>query len=123
MIRRPPRSTRTDTLFPYTTLFRSARIRLQTVLGPGYRTVDWQRSNAAFFSAIQAERNVMFLILSLFIVVAAFNVLSGQTMLVKDKGRDNAILRPLVATPRTVMRIFFPLGAPIAVAGAAFGFP
>src|SRR3546814_15008539 len=76
-----------------------ARIRLQTVLGPGYRTVDWQRSNAAFFSAIQTERNVMFLILSLIIVVAAFNVLSGQTMLVKDTGRDIALLRTMGATP------------------------
>src|SRR3546814_477769 len=99
-----------------------ARIRLQTALGPGYRTVDWQRSNAAFFSAIQTERNVMFLILSLIIVVAAFNVLSGQTMLVKDKGRDIAILRTMGATRGTVMRIFFLSGASIGVAGTAFGF-
>ena len=99
-----------------------ARSGLQRALGPGYRTVDWQRSNAAFFGAIQTERNVMFLILSLIIVVAAFNVLSGQTMLVKDKGRDIAILRTMGATRGTVMRIFFLSGASIGVVGTAFGF-
>jgi lipoprotein-releasing system permease protein len=95
---------------------------LQGALGPGYRTVDWQRSNAAFFGAIQTERNVMFMILSLIIVVAAFNVLSGQTMLVKDKGRDIAILRTMGATRGMVMRIFFLSGASIGVVGTAFGF-
>ena len=98
------------------------RIALQSTLGAGYRTVDWQRSNAAFFSAIQTERNVMFLILSLIIVVAAFNVLSGQTMLVKDKGRDIAILRTMGATRGMVMRIFFLSGASIGVVGTAIGF-
>jgi lipoprotein-releasing system permease protein len=99
-----------------------ARSGLQAALGPGYRTVDWQRSNAAFFGAIQTERNVMFMILSLIIVVAAFNVLSGQTMLVKDKGRDIAILRTMGATRGMVMRIFFLSGASIGVVGTAFGF-
>ena len=99
-----------------------ARMRVSDLLGPGYRTVDWQRSNAAFFGAIQTERNVMFLILSLIIVVAAFNVLSGQTMLVKDKGRDIAILRTMGATRGMVMRIFFLSGASIGVVGTAFGF-
>ncbi len=100
----------------------AARFELQDVLGRGFRTVDWQRSNAAFFSAIQTERNVMFLILSLIIVVAAFNVLSGQTMLVKDKGRDIAILRTMGATRGMVMRIFFLSGATIGVVGTAVGF-
>jgi lipoprotein-releasing system permease protein len=99
-----------------------ARIDLQQQLGSGYRTVDWQQSNAAFFGAIQTERNVMFMILSLIIVVAAFNVLSGQTMLVKDKGRDIAILRTMGATRGMVMRIFFLTGASIGVVGTAFGF-
>jgi len=98
------------------------RVKLQQLLGPGYRTVDWQQSNAAFFGAIQTERNVMFMILSLIIVVAAFNVLSGQTMLVKDKGRDIAILRTMGATRGMVMRIFFLTGASIGVVGTAFGF-
>ena len=98
------------------------RFALQSELGTGYRTVDWQRSNAAFFGAIQTERNVMFLILSLIIVVAAFNVLSGQTMLVKDKGRDIAILRTMGATRGMVLRIFFLSGASIGVVGTACGF-
>src|SRR3546814_3690824 len=63
--------------------------RIQQALGPGYRIVDWQRSNASFFGAIQTERNVMFIILSLIILVASFNVLSGQVMLVKNKGRED----------------------------------
>jgi lipoprotein-releasing system permease protein len=101
---------------------RPALQAMQQALGPGYRTVDWQRSNAAFFGAIQTERNVMFLILSLIIVVAAFNVISGQTMLVKDKGRDIAILRTMGATRGMVLRIFFLSGASIGVVGTAFGF-
>jgi len=99
-----------------------ARAGISGALGPGFRTVDWQRSNAAFFGAIQTERNVMFLILSLIIVVAAFNVLSGQTMLVKDKGRDIAILRTMGATRGMVMRIFFLSGATIGVVGTVVGF-
>ena len=91
-------------------------------LGRGYRIVDWQRSNASFFSAIQVERNVMFLILSLIILVASFNVLSGQVMLVKNKGRDIAILRTMGATRGAVMRIFFATGATIGVVGTALGF-
>ena len=62
------------------------------------RIVDWQRANASFFNALQVERNVMFLILSLIILVAAFNIISGLIMLVKDKGRDIAILRTMGAT-------------------------
>ena len=74
------------------------RWRVQDAVGTDYRTYDWQQSNRSFFNAIQVERNVMFLILSLIILVAAFNILSGQTMLVKDKGRDIAILRTMGAT-------------------------
>ncbi|MEQ8357786.1 MAG: lipoprotein-releasing ABC transporter permease subunit [Kiloniellaceae bacterium] len=91
-------------------------------LGPGYRIVDWQRSNASFFSAIQVERNVMFIILSLIILVASFNVLSGQVMLVKNKGRDIAILRTMGATRGTIMRIFFVTGATIGLVGTLLGF-
>jgi lipoprotein-releasing system permease protein len=91
-------------------------------LGPGYRTVDWQRANASFFNAIQVERNVMFLILTLIIVVAAFNIISGQIMLVKDKGPDIAILRTMGATRGMIMRIFLISGAAIGVIGTAAGF-
>ena len=91
-------------------------------LGVGFRTVDWQQANASFFSAIQVERNVMFLILSLIILVAAFNILSGQYMLVKGKGRDIAILRTMGASRGNVMRIFFLSGALIGLLGTAIGF-
>ena len=75
-----------------------------------------------FRSAIQVERNVMFLILTLIIVVAAFNIISSLIMLVKDKGRDIAILRTMGATRGTVMRIFFLAGASIGTIGTFAGF-
>ena len=89
--------------------------------GSGVRSVDWQQANASFFNAIQVERNVMFLILSLIILVAAFNILSGQYMLVKDKGRDIAILRTMGATRGMVLRVFFLSGALVGVVGTVFG--
>ena len=98
------------------------RATIGEMLGPGYRTVDWQRANASFFNAIQVERNVMFLILTLIIVVAAFNIISGQIMLVKDKGPDIAILRTMGATRGMIMRIFLISGAAIGVIGTAAGF-
>ncbi len=91
------------------------------LLGQRFRTVDWQQSNKSFFNAIQVERNVMFLILSLIILVAAFNILSGQTMLVKDKGRDIAILRTMGASRGSVMKVFFLSGASIGVIGTVAG--
>ncbi|MFQ6017882.1 MAG: lipoprotein-releasing ABC transporter permease subunit [Kiloniellaceae bacterium] len=101
---------------------RAIRRSVQVALGPGFRTLDWQQSNASFFNAIEVERNVMFLILSLIILVAAFNILSGQIMLVKDKGRDIAILRTMGATRGMILRIFFMSGASIGVMGTAIGF-
>jgi lipoprotein-releasing system permease protein len=97
------------------------RLDLVEALGPGFRTVDWQRANSGFFSAIQVERNVMFLILSLIILVAAFNILSGQYMLVKGKGRDIAILRTMGATRGNILRIFFLSGASVGLAGTVAG--
>ena len=85
------------------------------------RVQDWQRSNASFFNAIQVERNVMFLILTLIIVVAAFNIISSLIMLVKDKGRAIAILRTMGATRGSIMRIFFLSGASIGVVGTIAG--
>jgi lipoprotein-releasing system permease protein len=84
--------------------------------------VDWQQANASFFTALKVERNVMFLILSLIIMVAAFNIISGMIMLVKDKGRDIAILRTMGATQGAIMRIFFMSGAAIGVIGTLAGF-
>ena len=91
-------------------------------LGGNYRITDWQQANASFFGAIQVERNVMFLILTLIIVVAAFNIISGQIMLVKDKGRDIAILRTMGATRGMILRIFLLSGASIGIVGTAAGF-
>jgi lipoprotein-releasing system permease protein len=83
---------------------------------------DWQRSNASFFNAVQVERNVMFVILTLIIVVAAFNIISSLIMLVKDKGRAIAILRTMGATRASIMRIFFISGASVGVVGTLLGF-
>jgi lipoprotein-releasing system permease protein len=85
------------------------------------RIYDWQQANASFFNAIQVERNVMFLILTLIILVAAFNIISSLIMLVKDKGRDIAILRTMGATRGMVMRIFFLSGASVGLVGTVFG--
>ncbi|MBU4530289.1 MAG: lipoprotein-releasing ABC transporter permease subunit [Hoeflea sp.] len=83
---------------------------------------DWRQRNQTFFSALQVERNVMFMILTLIILVAALNIVSGLIMLVKDKGRDIAILRTMGATSGAVMRIFFMTGAAIGVTGTFAGF-
>jgi len=83
---------------------------------------DWQQRNATFFSALQVERNVMFIILTLIVLVAALNIISGLIMLVKDKGRDIAVLRTMGATRGAIMRIFFITGAAIGMFGTLAGF-
>jgi len=95
---------------------------LSKAAGPMMRTIPWQDLNSAFFEAIQVESNVMFLILSLIILVAALNIVSGLIMLVKDKSADIAILRTMGATRGAVMRIFFISGASIGVSGTVIGF-
>lgn len=95
---------------------------LMSVAGQGMRIHDWQRANASFFNAIQVERNVMFLILTLIILVAAFNIISSLIMLVKDKGRDIAILRTMGATRGSIMRVFFISGTSIGFIGTMAGF-
>jgi len=90
--------------------------------GPTSRAVPWQNLNVQLFEAIKVEANVMFLILSLIILVAALNIVSGLTMLVKDKSGDIAILRTMGATRGAVMRVFFIAGASIGVAGTLIGF-
>jgi lipoprotein-releasing system permease protein len=84
--------------------------------------VDWRQRNATFFNALQVERNVMFLILTLIVLVAALNIVSGLIMLVKDKGRDIGIMRTMGATQGAVMRIFLITGAAIGVVGTLTGF-
>lgn len=83
--------------------------------------VDWRHSNAAFFNAVEVERNVMFLILTLIIVVAAFNIISGLIMLVKDKTRDIAILRTMGASRRGIMAVFLIDGCFVGVVGSLLG--
>jgi lipoprotein-releasing system permease protein len=84
--------------------------------------IDWRQRNATFFSALQVERNVMFLILTLIVLVAALNIISGLIMLVKDKGADIAIMRTMGATQGAIMRIFLITGASIGVVGTVIGF-
>jgi lipoprotein-releasing system permease protein len=84
--------------------------------------IDWRQRNATFFNALQVERNVMFLILTLIILVAALNIISGLIMLVKDKGRDIAILRTIGSTQGAIMRIFLITGSSIGVMGTIAGF-
>ena len=98
------------------------RIAIAQALGGGVRIFDWQQANSSFFNAVQVERNVMFLILTLIIVVAAFNIISSMIMLVKDKSADIAILRTMGATRGAVLRIFFLAGTSVGVIGTVTGF-
>ncbi len=100
----------------------AVRLELPRAAGRAVRLVDWRHANAALFNALRVERNVMFLILTLIILVAAFNIVSGMIMLVKDKGRDIAILRTMGATRGMVMRIFLLAGASVGVIGTLLGF-
>ena len=82
---------------------------------------DWRQRNRSFFDALAIERNVMFLILSLMVIVAALNIISGLIMLVKDKGRAIAILRTMGATRGAILRVFVLTGALVGVCGTAAG--
>ena len=82
---------------------------------------DYRQTNAAFFNAVDVERNVMFVVLTLIILVAAFNIITGLVMLVKDKSRDIAVLRTMGASKGAIMRIFFFDGAMIGFVGTAAG--
>src|SRR5712692_2181433 len=84
--------------------------------------IDWRQRNATFFNALQVERNVMFLILTIIVIVAAFNITSGLIMLVKDKGRDIGILRTMGVTQGAIMRVFMVTGASIGFVGTFVGF-
>ncbi len=83
--------------------------------------VDWRQRNTTFFSALEVERNVMFLILMLIVLVAVLNIISGLTMLVKDKSRDIAIMRTMGATRGTVLRVFILAGLSIGTVGTLAG--
>jgi lipoprotein-releasing system permease protein len=89
--------------------------------GQAVRVIDWTQSNDSFFAAVQVEQNVMFLILTLIILVAAFNVVSSLIMMVKDKTRDIAVLRTLGAGRGAIMRIFLMCGASVGITGTFVG--
>jgi lipoprotein-releasing system permease protein len=95
--------------------------QLRETLGSGARVFDWQQSNASVFAALTVQRNVMVIILGLIILVAAFNIISSLVMLVKEKGRDIAVLRTMGATRGSIMRIFMAAGTWIGVVGTAAG--
>ena len=97
------------------------RGELIRALDQQYRIGDWKTSQGAFVGALEVERNVMFLILTLIILVAAFNIISSLIMLVKDKGRAIAIMRTMGASRGMIMRIFFMTGASIGVIGTLLG--
>ncbi len=97
------------------------RERLQSAVSRPLVLTDWQQRNETFFSALQVERVVMFTILSMIILVAAFNIIASLVMLVKEKGRDIAILRTMGATRGSVMRIFSMTGTTIGVVGTIVG--
>ena len=100
---------------------RRASKGIADALGPGFRVRDWQQANSNLFTALKVERNVMFLILTLIILVAAFNIVSSQVMLVQDKGKGIAILRTMGATRGAVLRIFFITGASVGAIGTVLG--
>ncbi len=87
----------------------------------GLRALDWRHSDANIFHAVKVERNVMFLILTMIILIASFNIISGLTMMVKDKTRDIAILRTMGATKKSILHIFFLTGASIGGFGTLLG--
>ena len=94
---------------------------LALVIGDGRYAVDWKQKNSSFFNALQVERNVMFLILTLIILVAAFNIISSMMMLVNDKRSSIAIMRTMGASQGMITRIFFMSGASVGVIGTVFG--
>jgi lipoprotein-releasing system permease protein len=97
------------------------RPKVEAAAGRQIAITDWRQRNQTFFSALQVERNVMFMILTLIVLVAALNIISGLIMLVKDKGSDIAILRTMGATSGSIMRIFFMTGAAIGIVGTIAG--
>ena len=99
-----------------------ARAAIEEAAGRPILMTDWRQRNRTFFGALEVERNVMFLILTLIVLVAALNIISGLIMLVKDKSSDIAILRTMGATRGAVMRIFLITGASIGVVGTIAGF-
>ncbi len=121
--RTPEAATQVEVFVQDPTRVRAINLEIRRALaGRPVRILDWQDANSSFFNAVQVERNVMFLILTLIIIVAAFNIISSLIMLVKDKGRDIAVLRTMGATSGNVLRIFLLCGASVGILGTGIGF-
>ncbi|HEY0147111.1 MAG: lipoprotein-releasing ABC transporter permease subunit [Methylovirgula sp.] len=98
------------------------RDKIETTVTRPIIMTDWRERNKTFFDALNVERNVMFIILTLIVLVASLNIISGLIMLVKDKSHDVAILRTMGATRGAIMRIFLITGASIGIVGTLAGF-
>ena len=94
---------------------------LNTLLPDGFIVRDWRDLNRGFVGALQVETSVMFLILLLIVIVAAFNIISSLVMLVKDKNKDIAVLRTFGVSRKSMMKIFILSGTSIGLIGAIFG--
>ena len=99
-----------------------AKVAIDATIERPILVTDWRMRNRTFFGVLEVERNVMFLILTLIVIVAAMNIISGLIMLVKDKSADIAILRTMGATKGAILRVFLITGAAIGVAGTIAGF-
>ena len=94
---------------------------LRQAAGSENYLTDWKQANSTLAGALEVERNVMFLILTMILLVAALNIISGLVMLVRDKGRDIAVFRSMGATRGMILRVFFLTGASIGVSGTVAG--
>ena len=102
-------------------IIESARAEITKIAGPDNRVFSWRDRNSSFLNALQVERNVMFLILTLIILVAGFNIISSMIMLVRSKHADIAVLRAMGASRASITRIFLITGSSIGLLGTSVG--
>ena len=117
----PPQAGRIDVTLTDPDMIDAKLGALQAAIGPDHYIADWRQRNQTLSGALEVERNVMFLILTMILLVASLNIVSGMVMLVRDKGRDIAVLRSMGATRGMIMRVFFITGASIGVVGTLAG--
>ena len=120
-LNQPEGATHIDVFLKDPNATESVREALRDLLPNGFIVRDWRDLNRGFVGALQVERSVMFLILMLIVIVAAFNIISGLVMLVKDKNKDIAVLRTFGVSRRSMMKIFILAGTSIGIIGAFFG--
>jgi len=110
----------TTSSFEKSSLLYPLKIKLQNIFNSEF-VYTWSDMNSSLFSALKVERNVMFIILSLIIIVAAFNIISGLTILVKNKTKDIAILKSIGVLNKSIKKIFFLIGVIIGTTATLFG--